>query len=91
VTIEYPAAIEGGGPFEGKTVVFTGTLVGTTRAEAKKLVEDRGGRVSSSVSVKTDFLVQGGKPGSKAKKAQDKGVQVLLEEDFMGLLADGPA
>jgi hypothetical protein len=73
---------------DGRTFVFTGTLVGTTRAEAKKLVEDRGGRVSSSVSVKTDFLVQGGKPGSKAKKAQDKGVQVLLEEDFMGLLAD---
>ena len=91
MTIEYPAAVEGGGPFEGKTVVFTGTLVGTTRAEAKKLVEDRGGRVSSSVSVKTDFLVQGGKPGSKAKKAQDKGVQVLLEKDFLGLLADGSA
>lgn len=86
LVIEYPAAIEGGGPFEGKTVVFTGTLAGTTRAEAKKLVEDRGGRVSSSVSVKTDFLVQGGKPGSKAKKAAGIGVRVLLEEDFLSLV-----
>ena len=60
----------------------------TSRAEAKKLVEDRGGRVSSSVSPKTDYLVQGGKPGSKAKKAEANGVRVLLEEDFQGLLAD---
>jgi DNA ligase (NAD+) len=88
LTIEYPVPISGGGPFEGKTVVFTGSLVDTSRAEAKKLVEDRGGRVSSSVSPKTDYLVQGGKPGSKAKKAEANGVRVLLEEDFQGLLAD---
>ena len=66
--------------------MFTGTLESTTRAEAKKLVEDAGGRVVSSISAKTDFLVQGGKPGSKAKKAEGLGVQVLLEEDFRSQL-----
>jgi DNA ligase (NAD+) len=58
-----------------------------TRAEAKKVAEDCGGRVNSSVSAKTDFLVQGGKPGSKAKKAEALGVEVLLEDDFLGLVA----
>ncbi len=71
-----------GGVFQGQTVVFTGTLAGMTRAEAKQVVENQGGRVASSVSSKTDYLVQGGKPGSKAKKAREAGVEVLLEEDF---------
>ena len=79
----FPEASEGGGIFEGKTLVFTGTLEKMTRAEAKKVAEDCGGRVSSSVSSKTDFLVQGGKPGSKAKKAEALGVEVLLEDDFL--------
>lgn len=74
------------GPFAGKSVVFTGTLEGMTRAEAKKVVEDQGARVASSVSKKTDFLVVGGKPGSKAKKAEDLGVTVLLEEQFLAQL-----
>lgn len=82
VELVYPERAADGGAFEGKSVVFTGTLVGTTRAEAKKLVEDAGGRVASSVSARTDFLVQGGKPGSKAKKAEEAGVTVLLEPDF---------
>ena len=72
-----------GGVFAGKTIVFTGTLEGMTRAEAKHAVEDRGGHVASSVSAKTDFLVVGGKPGSKAKKAEEKGVSVLLEAAFL--------
>ena len=66
---------------------FTGPLYKISphyRAEAKKVAEDCGGRVSSSVSAKTDFLVQGGKPGSKAKKAEALGVEVLLEDDFLG-------
>ncbi len=82
VTLVYPERSAGGGAFEGSSVVFTGTLTGTTRAEAKKLVEDAGGRVASSVSARTDFLVQGGKPGSKAKKAEEAGVTVLLEDAF---------
>ena len=79
-----PEASAGGGVFEGKALVFTGTLEKMTRAEAKKVAEDCGGRVSSSISSKTDFLVQGGKPGSKAKKAEALGVEVLLEDDFLG-------
>tara|TARA_R110002126_G_scaffold75749_3_gene189014 strand:- start:29109 stop:31220 length:2112 start_codon:yes stop_codon:yes gene_type:complete len=86
VQIVLPQANAAGGVFEDKRVVFTGTLESTTRAEAKKLVEDAGGRVVSSISAKTDFLVQGGKPGSKAKKAEGLGVQVLLEEDFRSQL-----
>jgi DNA ligase (NAD+) len=77
-----PAAGEQGA-FAGKSVVFTGTLEAMTRAEAKKVIEDQGGRVSSSVSPKTDYLVVGGKPGSKAKKAEGLGVTVLLEDAFL--------
>jgi DNA ligase (NAD+) len=74
------------GVFAGKTVVFTGTLEGMTRAEAKASVERQGGKVASSVSKNTDYLVVGGKPGSKAKKAEEIGVTVLLEEDFLAQL-----
>ncbi len=74
------------GIFAGKSVVFTGTLEAMTRAEAKKVAQDAGARVSSSVSGKTDFLVVGGKPGSKARKAEELGVTVLLEEDFLARL-----
>lgn len=75
-----------GGAFEGRTVVFTGTLEAMTRAEAKTRVEAQGGRVGSSVTSRTDFLVQGGKPGSKARKAAELGVEVLLEPDFLARL-----
>ncbi len=71
------------GAFAGKVVVFTGTLEGMSRAEAKHSVEFQGGKVASSVSGKTDFLIVGGKPGSKAKKAVALGVEVLLEEAFL--------
>jgi DNA ligase (NAD+) len=63
--------------------VFTGTLESLGRAEAKSVVESSGGKVASSVSAKTDFLVVGGKPGSKAKKAEELGVKVLLEPEFL--------
>jgi DNA ligase (NAD+) len=81
--------VERTGPFTGRTVVFTGTLVGMTRAEAKRRVEGQGGRVASSISAKTDFLVVGGKPGSKAKKAEELGVEVLLEERFLEMARCG--
>lgn len=75
-----------GGAFEGRTVVITGTLEAYSRAEAKNIVESQGGKVSSSVSGKTDFLVAGDKPGSKLKKAQELGVEVLDEEAFTKLV-----
>ena len=83
VSIVAPEIGASGGAFAGKTVVFTGTLESMGRHEAKSVVEDQGGRVASSVSAKTDFLVVGGKAGSKAKKAEELGVQVLLEPEFL--------
>jgi DNA ligase (NAD+) len=71
------------GVFAGATVVFTGTLEAMGRAEAKQIVEEEGGKVASSVSAKTTYLVVGGKPGSKAKKAEELGVKVLLEPEFL--------
>ncbi|MDE0891774.1 MAG: NAD-dependent DNA ligase LigA [Planctomycetota bacterium] len=86
VEIVYPKPSEGGGAFEAKTLVFTGSMEGITRAEAKQQAEAAGGRVASSVSKKTDYLVVGGKPGSKAKKAEELGVRVLLEGEFLKFL-----
>jgi len=72
---------------EGMTFVFTGTLVKMTRNEAKKLVEDNGGKVTGSVSKKLNYLVAGEKAGSKLKKANDLNVQVLSEDDFLEMIA----
>lgn len=83
VTITYPEIGVSGGLFAGKTIVFTGTLESMGRAEAKSVVENQGGKVASSVSAKTDFLIVGGKAGSKAKKAEELGVKVLLEPEFL--------
>ena len=71
---------------ERAKVVFTGTLVELQREEAKKLVEDRGGRVTSSVSKNTSFIVVGVNPGSKAEKAKELGVKVLSELEFLKLI-----
>jgi DNA ligase (NAD+) len=72
--------------FVGKTFVLTGKLENYTRDEAAKHIEDRGGRVSSSVSKKTDFVVAGEDAGSKLTKAQDLGVKVLDEAEFGSMI-----
>ncbi|MFT5150616.1 MAG: DNA ligase (NAD+) [Planctomycetota bacterium] len=83
VTLVYAEPSASEGAFSGKTIVFTGTLEELSRAEAKRAAESRGAKVGSSVSAKTDILVVGGKPGSKAKKAEALGVQIMLEAEFL--------
>jgi DNA ligase (NAD+) len=73
-----------GGPLEGKTVVLTGTLPELTREEAAALVKSAGGKVTNSVSKKTDYVVAGESPGTKLAKAESLGTEVL---DEAGLLA----
>lgn len=70
-------------PFEGKTFVVTGTLPTMSRAEAKARIEACGGRVTGSVSAKTDFLLAGEKAGSKLTKAKQLGVPILGEQDLL--------
>jgi len=69
--------------FKGKTVVLTGTLTQMGRNEAKALLQDMGAKVSGSVSAKTDFVIAGDAAGSKLTKAQELGVTVLTEEEFL--------
>ena len=76
------------GPLGGKTFVITGTLDKWSREEAKELIEARGGKVTSSVSKKTDYLVAGDSPGSKLEKATQLGVEVLDEAGLEELLRD---
>ena len=84
--IEAFAAPAATSPVSGKIVVFTGTLVHMTRAEAKARAEALDAKVAGSVSPKTDYLVAGEKAGSKAKKAAALGVTVLSEDDWLALI-----
>ena len=77
---------ERGTKLAGKTFVLTGTLAHYTRDEAKKLIEDAGGRVSGSVSKKTDYVIAGDDAGSKLDKAKKLGVKVIREEEMEELL-----
>jgi DNA ligase (NAD+) len=75
-------------PLAGKTFVITGTLASMSREEAKARLQALGGKVTGSVSAKTNYLIAGADPGSKLKKAEELGLEVLDEEGF-GRLLDG--
>ncbi len=75
--------------FAGMNFVLTGSLEGYTRNEAKGIIEDRGGRVTSAVSSKTDILVVGENPGSKLEQARENDVRILDETGFNNLLKEG--
>ena len=81
----------GGPPLSGVSVVITGSLDAFSRDEAAEAVQALGGKVTSSVSKKTAFLIAGDKPGSKHDKALALGVPVLDEAGFRVLLDNGPA
>jgi len=76
-------------PFSGKSFVLTGTLSTLTRTEAKKMIKEKNGKVSTSVSIKTDYLVVGKSPGSKLARAKDLSVTILSEEEFLRIAGEG--
>ena len=83
---EGPDPRDAEGPLAGKTVVLTGTLPNLTREEATERVEAAGGKVTGSVSKKTDYVVAGADPGSKMAKAEKLGTEVLDEDGLLALL-----
>jgi DNA ligase (NAD+) len=76
------------GAISGKTFVLTGSLSGFTREEAQEAIEEKGGKVSSSVSKKSNYVVAGDAPGSKFDKAKALGVAVITEDEFIKLLGE---
>lgn len=81
-----PPASQEDNPFFGKTLVFTGTMPTLGRAEAKTMAQDVGAKVSGSVSKKTDYVIAGAEAGSKLEKAQQLGVTVIDEAEFLRML-----
>lgn len=81
-----PPASQEDNPFFGKTLVFTGTMPTLGRAEAKTMAQDVGAKVSGSVSKKTDYVIAGAEAGSKLEKAQQLGITVIDEAEFLRML-----
>ena len=75
-------------PLAGKTFVVTGTLSGFSRSESASMIKDLGGKVTSSVTKNTDYVVVGESPGSKLAAAEKWGTSILDEEKFVELLAN---
>jgi DNA ligase (NAD+) len=88
VELEAPPEKAAGGPLEGKTFVFTGSMDAMTRSEAKKRVEALGANATGSVSGNTDYVVAGEDPGSKLDRAKELGVEILDEAAFLELLEE---
>lgn len=85
IELEAPS-LPSASPVSGKTFVITGTLSSMKRSEAKEIVTQQGGRIASSISNSTDYLIAGDSPGSKLRKAEDFGVTILNEDAFLKLL-----
>jgi len=89
LNFESRAERRGARPLAGKTFVLTGTLAGMARDEAIEIIEGLGGKVTSSVSSKTDYLVIGESPGSKLDKARQMNITTLNEQEFLKLIGKG--
>ena len=89
LTYPAPERPSAGKLLDGLTVVMTGTLPSMPRKTAQKLLKDHGAKVSSSVSKNTDFVLAGGKAGSKLNKAKELGIPTITEEGFMAWLESG--
>ncbi len=85
VKMEYETRASGDGRFSGKTFVLTGTLPTMKRNDAKALIEKFGGKVSGSVSKKTDYIVAGEDAGSKLTKAEELGLNIISEQELMDM------
>ena len=86
LTFTHEIRKKSGGPLAGKTFVLTGTLPNLAREEAKARIESAGGKVSGSVSKKTNYVVAGAEAGSKLDKANKLGIPVLGEPELLAML-----
>jgi DNA ligase (NAD+) len=86
LTLQKAQAADAASRLYGKTIVFTGTMPNLDRASAQAMAQEAGAKVSGSVSKRTDYVVAGAEAGSKLKKAEELGVAVLDESEFLSLL-----